>query len=85
MKLKYLGFGFYKDNKTGEWKCRPHKDSIVRLKSKLKELTCRRMPGKVSEKIKRINQVTRGWRDRTGIVFADSDSQYFALFFVEKS
>ena len=25
------------------------------------------------------------WRDRTGIVFADSDSQYFALFFVEKS
>ena len=61
MKLKYLGFGFYKDNKTGEWKCRPHKDSIVRLKSKLKELTCRRMPGKVSEKIKRINQVTRGW------------------------
>jgi group II intron reverse transcriptase/maturase len=61
MKLKYLGFGFYKDNKTGEWKCRPHKDSIVRLKSKLKELTCRRIPGKVSEKIKRINQVTRGW------------------------
>lgn len=61
MKLKYLGFGFYKDNKTGEWKCRPHKDFIVRLKSKLKELTCRRMPGKVSEKIKRINQVTRGW------------------------
>ena len=61
MKLKYLGFGFYKDNKTEEWKCRPHKDSIVRLKSKLKELTCRRMPGKVSEKIKRINQVTRGW------------------------
>lgn len=60
-KLKYLGFGFYKDSKAGEWKCKPHEDSIVRFKNKLKELTCRRMPGKVSEKIKRINQVTRGW------------------------
>ena len=60
-KLKYLGFGFYKDNKAGEWKCRPHKDSIARFKNKLKELTCRKMPGKVSDKIKRINQVTRGW------------------------
>lgn len=27
--LKYLGFGFYKDFKTDEWKCRPHKDSIA--------------------------------------------------------
>ncbi len=26
MKLKYLGFGFYKDSKTKEWKCRPHQD-----------------------------------------------------------
>ena len=60
-KLKYLGFGFYKDNKAGEWKCRPHEDSIARFKSKLKELTCRKMPGKVSDKIKRINQVIRGW------------------------
>lgn len=60
-KLKYLGFGFYRDSKSGEWKCRPHKDSIVRFKNKLKELTCRKMPGKVSDKIKRINQVTRGW------------------------
>ncbi|WP_369075992.1 group II intron maturase-specific domain-containing protein, partial [Succiniclasticum sp.] len=34
---------------------------IARFKSKLKELTCRKMPGKVSDKIKRINQVIRGW------------------------
>ncbi|MDY6289924.1 MAG: group II intron maturase-specific domain-containing protein [Succiniclasticum sp.] len=34
---------------------------MARFKSKLKELTCRKMPGKVSDKIKRINQVIRGW------------------------
>ena len=60
-KVKYLGFGFYKDSKTKEWKCRPHKDSIASLKRKLKGLTCRKMPGRVTDKIKRINQVTRGW------------------------
>ena len=59
--LKYLGFGFYKDSKVKEWKCRPHKDSIARLKRKLKILTCRRMPDRVTEKIRKINQVTRGW------------------------
>ena len=32
MKLKYLGFGYYRDGKTKEWKCRPHKDSIERFK-----------------------------------------------------
>ena len=31
-KLKYLGFGFYKDSKAKEWKCRPHKDSIAGFK-----------------------------------------------------
>lgn len=60
-KLKYLGFGFYKDSRAKEWRCRPHQDSVVKFKSRLKELTCRKMPGKVTEKIKKINQVTRGW------------------------
>lgn len=30
--LKYLGFGFYKDTKTMEWKCKPHKDSVQKFK-----------------------------------------------------
>lgn len=60
-KLKYLGFGFYKDSKVKEWKCRPHQDSVKRLKARLKELTCRKMPGTVTGKIAKINQVTRGW------------------------
>ena len=61
MKLKYLGFGFYKDSKTGEWKCRPHETSVIRFKRKLKTLTSRKMPGKVSEKIQKLNPVIRGW------------------------
>ena len=59
--LKYLGFGFYKDSKAKEWKCRPHQESVKKFKSKLKELTCRKMPGTVTSKIAQINQVTRGW------------------------
>ena len=60
-KLKYLGFGFYKDSKVNEWKCRPHQDSVKKFKSKLKELTFRKMPGTITGKIAKINQVTRGW------------------------
>lgn len=60
-KLKYLGFGFYKDSKVKEWKCRPHQDSVAKFKRKLKELTCRKIPGTVTGKIAKINQVTRGW------------------------
>ena len=32
-KLKYLGFGFYKDSKANEWKCRPHQDSVKKYLS----------------------------------------------------
>lgn len=60
-KLKYLGFGFYKDSKAKEWKCRPHQESVKKLKRRLKELTYRKMPGTVTGRIEKINQVTRGW------------------------
>ena len=60
-KLKYLGFGFCKDSKEKKWKCRPRQDSVKKFKSRLKELTCRKMPGIVTGKIAKINRVTRGW------------------------
>lgn len=60
-KLKYLGFGFYKDTKAKEWKCRPHEDSVKRFTRKLKSLTNRKRPGRVSAKFKGINEVIRGW------------------------
>lgn len=61
MKLKYLGFGFYKDSKAKEWKCRPHTDSVNKFKRKLKNLTIRKYSINFRERIKRINQVIRGW------------------------
>ena len=61
MKLKYLGFGFYKDSKAKEWKCRPHTDSVNKFKRKLKNLTIRKYSMNFRKRIERINQVIRGW------------------------
>ena len=58
-KLKYLGFGFWK-GKDG-CKARPHQDSIKRFERKLKKLTKRSWSVTMDERIKRLNQVIRGW------------------------
>lgn len=59
IKLKYLGYGFWKD-KT-DWKARPHEDSVKRFQRKLKQLTKRSWAIPMTYRINRINQVTRGW------------------------
>lgn len=58
-RLKYLGFGFWKD-KT-EWKARPHEDSVNKFKRKLKALCKRSQSIDLTYRIKKINEVTRGW------------------------
>ncbi len=58
-KLKYLGFGFWKDKE--EWKARPHNDSVAKLKRKLKALCKRSWSIDLTYRIKKINEVTRGW------------------------
>ena len=58
-KLKYLGFSFWK-SKEG-WKARPHKESITKLKRKLKQLCKRSWSVDLTYRISRINAVTRGW------------------------
>ena len=60
-KLKYLGFGFYKDAKAKEWKCRPHKESVEKFKRKLKNLTIRKQSMKFEVRVEKLNQVIRGW------------------------
>ena len=60
-KLKYLGFGFYKDSKTKEWKCRPHKDSIQKFKRTLKRLTVRKYSMRFDVRVQKLNEVIRGW------------------------
>ena len=61
MKLKYLGFVFWKDSTDGKWKARPHKDSIRRFERKLKQLTKRSWSVTMDYRIMRLNQVIRGW------------------------
>ena len=59
--LKYLGFGFWKDSKDGQWKARPHQDSVKRFKKRLKELTRRNWSVSMDRRITMLNQVIRGW------------------------
>jgi len=58
-RLKYLGFGFWKDK--AEWKARPHEDSVEKFKRKLKALCKRNWSIDLTTRIRRINEVTRGW------------------------
>ena len=59
--LKYLGFGFWKDSKDGKWKARPHQDSVLKFKRKLKELTRRNWSVLMDLRIQKLNEVIRGW------------------------
>lgn len=60
-KLKYLGFGFYKDSTAKEWKCRPHEDAVKKFKGKLKRLTVRKYTMRFEDRVKQLNWLIRGW------------------------
>lgn len=59
--LKYLGFGFYYDSFQRQYKARPHGDSVMKLKAKIKELTSRRWGVSMDYRIMRLNWLIRGW------------------------
>ena len=59
-KLKYLGFGFWKDHE-GNWRARPHEKSVAKFKRRLKQLCCRRRSIDVDYRLKKLNEVIRGW------------------------
>ena len=59
--LKYLGFGFYKDSKSNAYYSRPHDDSIDKFTLKLKSITSRKWSMSFKERIKKLNEVIRGW------------------------
>ncbi len=60
-KLKYLGFGFWKEPKSREWKCRPHEESVEKFKRTLKELTNRSQSMAFAVRVQKLNRVIRGW------------------------
>ena len=59
--LKYLGFGFYFDSSTHQYKAKPHAKSVAKFKKRTKELTCRCWGVSNSYKVKKLNQLIRGW------------------------
>ena len=60
-KLKYLGFGLWKDNSDHKYKARPHEDSIQKFKRALKKLCERKWSVDLAYRIKKLNEVIRGW------------------------
>ena len=59
--LKYLGYGFYFDSLQKQYRARPHEDSVMKLKAKIKELTSRRWGVSMDYRIMHLNWVIRGW------------------------
>lgn len=58
-KLKYLGYGFWKDSE--KWRARPHEASVQKFRKKLKALCKRSWSIDLTTRIRKINEVTRGW------------------------
>lgn len=59
--IKYLGFGFYKDNFDGMWKAKPHEISVKKLRTQLKELTSRSWGVSIAHRIDKVNEKLKGW------------------------
>lgn len=58
--IKYLGFGFYRNDK-GIYRPKPHLKSIQKFKQKLEQETIRKNSTPIAYKISRVNPIIRGW------------------------
>ena len=59
--IKYLGFGYWKDPKEKVWKARPHKTSVQKFWDRIRDLTTRKWSVSLDYRIKKLNEVIRGW------------------------
>ena len=59
--IKYLGFGFYYDTFAKGYKARPHPKAVEKFKAQMKKLTCRSWGVSNSYKVRKLNQLIRGW------------------------
>lgn len=59
--IKYLGFGFYYDTFSHQFKAKPHQISVKKLKEKLKQLTSRSWGVSTSYRMIKLKQLVVGW------------------------
>ena len=59
--IKYLGFGFYYDSFAKEYRAKPHAKAVEKFKARMKELTCRSWGVDNGYKVKKLNELIRGW------------------------
>ena len=59
--VKYLGFGFYYDSFAKEYRAKPHAKSIEKFKAKMKKLTRRSWGVDNAYKVRKLNELIRGW------------------------
>lgn len=59
--IKYLGFGFYWDVISHQFKAKPHEISVLKLKRKLKQLTSRSWGVSTSYRVMKLKQLIVGW------------------------
>lgn len=59
--IKYLGFGFYFDLFAKGYKARPHPKAVAKFKAQMKKLTCRSWGVSNTYKVRKLNQLIRGW------------------------
>ncbi|MDE7282321.1 MAG: group II intron reverse transcriptase/maturase [Lachnospiraceae bacterium] len=59
--IKYLGFGFYYDSFAKEYRAKPHVESVAKFKAKMKKLTRRSWGVRNVYKVKKLNELIRGW------------------------
>ena len=67
MKSEFLGFGFLK--RDGAWRCKPLESRKLRLRDKIRAVTCRRKAAAIplSVTVTKVNQILRGWINYYGI------------------
>lgn len=59
--LKFLGYGYYKDLKTKEYKLKVHRISQIRIKRELKKLTKRNWGTSLDNRLIKLKQLIVGW------------------------
>ena len=58
--IKFLGFGYFR-GKDGKYQARPHTQSVLKLKRKLKALTKRNWSISLDVRLTKIKQLCMGW------------------------